>query len=112
MVKFIIVTAVVALAVGIIIGVNSKPDSTPRIGQVLSNATPASADVPQLGESDPDRMTNVERIYAEIAVFNMLAAGISELNEEYEALISEITGLKAARDTLKTEIAAPEFVAK
>ncbi len=110
MAKFIVVTAVVALAVGIIIGVNSKPDSPPRNGQVLSNATPASSDVPQLDESGPIRMTDVEKIEAEIAVLNLLDSSISERNEEYEALISEITRLHTIRAILEGEIEAAQFV--
>ncbi len=110
MAKFIVVTAVLALAVGIVIGVNSEPDNTTRGGQVLSNATPASADVPQLDESDPDRITNVERIDAEIAVLNLLRASISERNKEYEALISEITRLHTIRAILEGEIEAAQFV--
>lgn len=109
MAKIIVVTAVLALALGIMIGVNARSGTPPSAAQILSNATPASADVPQL-DSGPTRMTNVERIDAEIVVLNMLAAGISELNEEYEGLISEVTGLKAIRDTLKGEIRGGDLV--
>ncbi len=110
MAKFIIVAAVLAFAAGIMVGVNSTSGETSGIEQVLANATPASSDIPQLDEFDPNRMTNIERIDAEIAVLNMLESSISERNAEYEALLSEITGLKAARDILGEEIRGARLV--
>ena len=119
MAKYIAVAAVVALAVGIIIGVNSNPDSTPWVGQALSNAIPASADVSLLDETGLGRITNAERIDAEIGVLNLLAdaiadqdATLSEREEKYEALISEITRLTTIRDTLQGEIEAVQLISR
>ena len=78
----------------------------------LDKLTAAGEVVLQPDAADPDQMTNLERIDAEVAVVKLLTNTISELDEEYQALISEISGLKAARDILKAEITSPEFVSK
>ena len=110
MLKFVVVAAVVAFAVGILVGVNSTSNDAPSTGAVLSNAIAANTDVPGPGDTSPDRMTNIERLYAEIAVLNMLENGIAERNDEYKALISEIARLLTVKSTLEVELGEAVFV--
>ena len=104
------VAAVVAFAVGILVGVNSTFNDAPSTGAVLSNAIAANTDVPGPGDTSPDRMTNIERLDAEIAVLNMLEHGIAERNDEYKALISEIARLLTVKSTLEVELGEAVFV--
>ena len=110
MLKIIVVAAVVAFAVGIIVGVNSTSDRTSRVEQVLTAAAPTSSDVPQFDPSDPGRLTNVEKIGSEITVLKLLENRIAERNVEYEALISEINRLRTIEATLAEEIEKEVFL--
>lgn len=110
MLKFVAAAAVVAFAVGILVGVNSTSNDAPSTGAVLSRAIAANTDVPGPGDTSPDRMTNIERLGAEIAVLNMLKNGIAERDDEYKALISEIARLLTVKSTLEVELGEVVFV--
>ena len=109
MLKFVVAATVVAFAVGIFVGVNSTSKDAPSTGAVLSSAISANTDVPGPDNTAPDRMTNIERLDAEIAALNMLENGIAERNDEYKALISEIARLLTVKSTLEVELGEAVF---
>ena len=110
MLKFIIVAVAVAFAIGIVVGLNAAPDSTPSVGQVLGNAVPANAAIPQSPNTSSVGMTNTENSDAEIMLLKLLEASIAERNNEYRVLISEIARLQLIKITLKGEPGETVFV--
>ncbi len=110
MLKFIVVAAVVAFAVGIIVGMNSSSNGTPGIEQVLNNATPASSDVPRLDASDSRQMTNGEQLDTQIELLKVLSSEISYRNAEHQLLISEIARLRMMKADLEAEVDGAVFV--
>jgi hypothetical protein len=104
MLKFIVVAAAVAFAVGIVVGVNLSSSGTSGTEQVLNIATPASYDVPQLDASDPRQMMNDEQLDTQIEVLNILGSSISYRNAEHRLLISEIARLQMLKADLEAEI--------
>ena len=112
MLKFVVVAAIVAFAMGIMVGLNASSGDAPSGEQVLSSAIPANTDVPRPDDTSPDRMTEIERMKAEIAVLNVLEKSIAAHNGEYEALITEITRLQTIKATLEGEIEAATFLSR
>ncbi len=110
MLKFVVVAAVVAFAVGIVVGLNATSDGALSSRQILSSALPENTDVPRPDNTSPDRMTEFERIDAEITVLKLLEDRIAQQNGEYEALILEIARLETTKTTLEGELADAVFV--
>ena len=104
MLKLVAVAVAVAFSVGIAVGLNAMPDRTLAVGQVLGNAVPANAGIPQSPNISWAAMTNAEKSDAEIALLKVLERIIEESNEKYEALISEIARLQTIKTTLEEEL--------
>ena len=104
MLKFVAVAVAVAFSVGMAVGLNAMPDSTPSVGQGLSNAVPANAGIPQSPNTSWAAMTSAEKSDAEIALLKVLERKIAKSNEKYEALISEIARLQTIKATLEEEL--------
>ena len=110
MTKFMVAAIVAAFAVGILVGLSTRSESAALGGQVLNSAIPAQSDVAQLEDSDPSRMTSLDKLDAQVALLNILQASLIERNVEYEELIAEIERLTTIKATLEEELAETAFV--
>lgn len=110
MLKFVVVAAVVAFAVGIVVGLNASSDGAPSGEQVFSSASPASPDVARPGNTSPIRMSDVEKLDAEITLLDMLEKSIAKRNDEYETLNKEIARLLMIKVTLEGELGEAVFI--
>lgn len=107
MLKFVVVAAVVAFAVGIVVGLNASSDGAPSGEQVFSSASP---DVARPGNTSPIRMSDVEKLDAEITLLDMLEKSIAKRNDEYETLNKEIARLLMIKVTLEGELGEAVFI--
>lgn len=110
MLKFVVVAAVVAFAVGIVVGLNASSDGAPSGEQVFSSASPAIPDVARPGNTSPIRMSDVEKLDAEITLLDMLEKSIAKRNDEYETLNKEIARLLMIKVTLEGELGEAVFI--
>ena len=110
MLKFVVVAAVVAFAVGIVVGSNASSDGAPSGEQVFSSAIPAIPDVVRPGNTSQIRMSDVEKLDAEITLLNVLEKSIAKRNDEYQTLINEIARLLTIKVTLEGELGEAVFI--
>ena len=110
MVKIIVISAVLAIAIGTLVALTTGPTGSSTIGGVIRSGASPESTVPQPLGSVSTQISGVDRISTEIALLNLLESSISERNKEYEQLVSEITRLKTIRDTLQAELGEVVFV--
>ena len=104
MLKFIVVAAVVAFAVGIIVGTNSTSGNASLTEQVVSDAIPAESIAPQLTKTETDLLATLDSFSDELALLRMIESGIAQRSEEYEALNLEIVRLAVIKTALEKEL--------